>query len=404
MTDDTPPLMGRRPENTRERLTKVSWMLIWMLYLVQVIADLVSRPMSGWEQALGWVGLVVFVGAYIALVMYGPDQRRRAVAYPLIGAMLASAVATSLVLGEHWLPLFIYVSVCFGAALRPPYSVLGNLGCAGLVIVCGLLNGSDTGTITALTITAALSGLAMIGLRRLIETNRELQAARATIASMAATEERLRLARDLHDLLGHSLSLITLKSELAGRLLPDRPEAAAGQVADIEKVSRQALVDVREAVSGYRRATVDGELASAKDAMRSAGIIATVAPELDRLAADGHPRLAPDRAGALAWALREAATNAVRHSGAARCTLGIEAWDDRIAVVVTDDGEGAPSDAASPGNGLRGLEERLLLVDGTLETGPGPRGRGFRLRASVPLLPELPEPAEGRADEADVPG
>ncbi len=159
----------------------------------------------------------------------------------------------------------------------------------------------------------------MAGVRQLVRTTIELREARATVAQLAANEERLRLARDLHDLLGHSLSLITLKSELAGRMLPAHPEKAAQQVADIEQVSRQALVDVREAVSGYRRPRLAGELAGAQVALTAAGITAALPPDLDPVPADTDE----EAESALAWALREAVTNVVRHSGARRCTVEV---------------------------------------------------------------------------------
>jgi two-component system sensor histidine kinase DesK len=215
---------------------------------------------------------------------------------------------------------------------------------------------------------------------------RELREARATVAHLAAAEERLRLARDLHDLLGHSLSLITLKSELAGRFMDqDRQEAARAQVADIENVARQSLIDVREAVGGYRRPTLAVELAAAKTALAAA----QVTLEADPSVAEGRPGLGGEEAGALAWALREAVTNVVRHGeGATVCTVSMdETWDGegaRYAVLeVSDNGRGPGK--SGPGNGLSGLEERLALVDGRLETGVGRRGKGFLLRALVPL-------------------
>ncbi|WP_223283801.1 sensor histidine kinase [Streptomyces sp. FBKL.4005] len=202
--------------------------------------------------------------------------------------------------------------------------------------------------------------------------------ARATVAQLAANEERLRLARDLHDLLGHSLSLITLKSELAGRMLPDHPDKAARQVADIEQVSRQALVDVREAVTGYRRPRLAAELAGAQVALTAAGVVAEVPAEPDLA---GVPE---DAESALAWALREAVTNVVRHSGADRCVIRLlrrQTLDGPVLELsVEDDGSGGSGNG--PGNGLTGLTERLEKAGGTLEAG---RTRhGFRLLARAP--------------------
>jgi two-component system sensor histidine kinase DesK len=224
-----------------------------------------------------------------------------------------------------------------------------------------------------------LIGFAMTGVRQLVRTTIELRQARATVAQLAANEERLRLARDLHDLLGHSLSLITLKSELAGRMLPAHPDKAAQQVADIEQVSRQALVDVREAVTGYRRPRLAAELAGARVALTAAGVSAELPAEPPL---DGVPE---ESESALAWALREAVTNVVRHSGAGRCTVEVlrrQTLDGAFLELTVED-NGSGGSGKDPGNGLTGLAERLHKAGGTLEAGRVKRG--FRLVARVPL-------------------
>jgi two-component system sensor histidine kinase DesK len=230
-----------------------------------------------------------------------------------------------------------------------------------------------------LVLLVLLIGFAMTGVRQLVRTTVELRKARATVAQLAANEERLRLARDLHDLLGHSLSLITLKSELAGRMLPDHPDKAAQQVTDIENVSRQALVDVREAVTGYRRPRLSGELAGAQVALTAADVTADLPTEPDLAG------VAEENESALAWALREAITNVVRHSGARRCTVELirrQTLDGpHLELSVEDDGSGGSGNG--PGNGLSGLTERLEKVGGALEAGR--TRRGFRLVARVPL-------------------
>lgn len=167
-------------------------------------------------------------------------------------------------------------------------------------------------------------------------------------------------------------------------MLPDHPEQAAAQVADIEQVSRQALIDVRSAVTGYRRPTLPGELAGARTALAAAGITADVPAE----APDDLPEKPEE---VLAWALREAVTNVVRHSGARHCTVTLaprQTLDGKVLeLTVSDDGVG-PS-GTKPGNGLTGIGERLATVDGTLITsmanaGPG-SGKGFTLALTVPL-------------------
>jgi two-component system sensor histidine kinase DesK len=230
-----------------------------------------------------------------------------------------------------------------------------------------------------LLLMVTMLGFAMTGVRQLVRTTVELRKARATVAQLAANEERLRLARDLHDLLGHSLSLITLKSELAGRMLPDHPDKAAQQVADIEQVSRQALVDVREAVTGYRRPRLAAELAGAQVALTAASVIAELPAEPDLT---GVPE---ESESALAWALREAVTNVVRHSGAARCTIELvrrQTLDGPVLELSVED-NGTGGSGTGPGNGLTGLTERLEKAGGALEAGRV--RRGFRLVARVPV-------------------
>src|SRR5581483_8548167 len=184
---------------------------------------------------------------------------------------------------------------------------------AGAMSAIGGASGGNT--IGALASTAGV-GLLMLLLRDLRVRNSELLEARAELARLAVAQERERFARDLHDLLGHSLSVIALKAELAGRLLgSERPEAAGSEIADVEKVARGALSEVREAVSGYRQPTLEGELAGARAALSAAGIDAEV--RRDPASLDSQTE------AVFAWAVREGATNVIRHSGARRCTVTI---------------------------------------------------------------------------------
>jgi two-component system sensor histidine kinase DesK len=275
------------------------------------IGDLIGPRHGGPAKIAGAVALTVFVVTYLGLVAFRSMKGTRpAVDYTAIGAMLMLAVGTSITLGEAWLTLFTYTSVCVAAILPTRLSLRGVVAVTAVAVIVSVPAGTDNGTLVAILLPTLLSGVAMGALQRLVTTMRELREARAAVAHLAASEERLRLARDLHDLLGHSLSLIAIKSELAGRFMDqDQQEAARTQVADIEAVARQSLADVREAVSGFRRPTLPGK--------------------------------------------------------------------------------------SSPGNGLSGLEERLALVDGRLDTGTGPGGRGFRLRAYVPLRPVTVAAADG---------
>ncbi|WP_030997112.1 sensor histidine kinase [Streptomyces sp. NRRL F-5630] len=375
-----PALLGSPPGNRRALRGKVLWIGVWLVFLIDPLDDLVSGPHGAPARAAGWAGLLVFVACYLTLVVRDVTRPYTSLrALVLLGLMLALAVALPLGLGESWYVLLVYFAVSCAAALPLPYSRYAVVASAALLLALPPLRGHDPAWETVIPV--LLGGFAMTGVRELVRTTVELRRARATVAELAANEERLRLARDLHDLLGHSLSLITLKSELAGRLLPAHPAEAARQVTEIEQVGRQALTDVRAAVGGYRQPTLDGELAGARIALATAGIAAHLPDEA--------PALPPEPAAALAWVLREAVTNVVRHSGARACHVSLttrQSLQGRyLDLRVEDDGEGPAG--ASYGNGLTGLRERLAAVGGTLTTGPARAGRrgGFVLHAHVPL-------------------
>jgi two-component system sensor histidine kinase DesK len=191
----------------------------------------------------------------------------------------------------------------------------------------------------------------------------------------AADEERLRLARDLHDLLGHGLSLITIKSQLARRLSAAGDSArAANEIADIERVARESLQDVRHAVDGYRQPSFTSEIAGARAALTAAGIDSTIDVSADPL---------PTAVDAtLAWVVRESVTNVIRHSGAAACSIRLMRETSEASLEITDNGRTA--EVGAPGNGLRGLQERAAARGGHADAGPLPHG-GFRVHVSVPL-------------------
>jgi two-component system sensor histidine kinase DesK len=188
------------------------------------------------------------------------------------------------------------------------------------------------------------------------------------------SEERLRIARDLHDLLGHSLSVIALKSELARKLVEREPARAAAELDDIQAVSRTALAEVRDAVQGYRRLALADALEGAQAALAAAGI--------DCELAEADVALPADVDAALAWAVREGSTNVIRHSGASHCLIRVDGDGDHAAVVIEDDGTAVAS--AGNGSGLSGLSERAHRLRGDLEAGARPEG-GFRLQLTVPL-------------------
>lgn len=229
-------------------------------------------------------------------------------------------------------------------------------------------------------INSAFVGAAAVGGRLLWASYNELEVAREEIARLAVSEERLRFARDVHDLLGQSLAMIVLKSELAARQLPaDADDSLRQELRDVARAARGSLNDLREAVAGYRRPTLQAEVSSARTALRAAGIDFTVD--------DGFGPLPDESDSVLAWCLREAVTNVLKHSGARRCTVRLTRADGVARMQVTDDGRGAES--TSGGSGLVGIRERIDLAGGTVEVSPG-HDRGFELTIAVPAPAEIP--------------
>jgi two-component system sensor histidine kinase DesK len=200
----------------------------------------------------------------------------------------------------------------------------------------------------------------------------DLRLSHEEVRRLAATAERERIGRDLHDLLGHTLSLIALKSELAGKLLARDPVAARREIADVERITRDALAQVRSAVSGMRAAGLVGEIASARLLLECAGV---------RFAYSGFDReLPPAQEACLALALREAVTNIQRHAGATHAEAALVVDDDGVQLTVRDDGSGG---IAAHGNGLNGMRERVEALGGSLRIDAG-RGRGTQLILRLP--------------------
>jgi two-component system sensor histidine kinase DesK len=217
-----------------------------------------------------------------------------------------------------------------------------------------------------------LGALAVFGLRRAIQRSVELNAARKDMAELAVQEERNRFARDLHDILGHSLTVITVKAELAGKLIEANPTRAAAEVADVESLARAALADVRAAVAGYRELSLAGELVSARAALQAAEIKPDLPTTMDEVPEENRELFA--------WVVREGVTNVVRHSGAKRCTIRITATQ----IEVLDDGKGPTPGGGASGHGLVGLRERADQVGASVQVGQAPGG-GFRLAVEVGL-------------------
>jgi two-component system, NarL family, sensor histidine kinase DesK len=374
---------------------------IWLVYLIQPIADLSSRHHTAAWTAGGIALTLAFCTVYL-LVTVTWDRRPREAQLGL-GVIAVLAVLACLVYGSDWNTLWIYVSVATGFVVpgrrRAMLAVAGVGGC--YLLLSSITHAAVSNALIVL-LPVVLVGWAMVGFRMQILLMQELRQARETVARLAANEERLRLARDMHDLTGQSLSLITLKSELAARRLAGlapsaERDAALAEITDIGRVSRQTLHDIREAVSGYRRPTLAVEIITARTLLEAAGIHLDDDPALTT----NSGSFGPDAEAALAWCLREAATNVIRHSGARNCRIRLTGHAGELSLEVSDDGRGlsraggAPGDEPLPaGSGLHGMSERLSAAGGRFSAGSvGRDGRGFRLIATVPASPVTPAAA-----------
>lgn len=325
--------------------------------------------------------VAVFAGV-VAWTLWRPGRATAAVTLVLF---VLAAVIVLLDPHSDWLILFYYPAV--GAGLLSPAraAVVAVLAVAMTATLAAWLiqpnpNALEWG------LECALLGFGALAIARLVETQRELALARAQIARLAVVDERLRIARDLHDLLGHGLSVISLKAQLAGRLLPDDPARAAVEVADIEQVVRSALDDVRAAVAGYRRLSLEGELRGANAMLEAAGARTEVHYE------GGPLPEAVDET--FAWSVREAVTNVVRHAHARRVTFAIRRLEASARLEIVNDGAGVhdrrPTAASADGrggSGLAGLAERARRLGGGLEAGPTGDGR-YRVVVELPVEEE----------------
>src|ERR1700722_18234851 len=324
--------------------------LVWLGFILAPIINAFGR---GGQPALQhWLVVAAafgFAAIYIAMVLNWMNEDRLRLSYSLAAAQLVLAVALTIGDQDSWGYLFCYCAACTAMIAPSSIGFLAVLVCAGIQIGSTEIAGASIGTSLSFAASVVGVGLLLTLMRDLRIRNQELADARAELAHAAVAAERERFARDLHDLLGHSLSVIAIKAELAGRLLPGSPERAAVEVGEVEGVARQALSEVRQAVSGYRQPTLAGELEGARVALSAAGIDASI---------DREPvSLDPEVEAVLAWTVREGATNVIRHSGAKRCSVTVRASDGDAGVEVVDDGvgNGHRSGRAEGGNGLIGL-------------------------------------------------
>jgi two-component system sensor histidine kinase DesK len=370
---------GELPEHPGPPPTGFS-LLPWLLMGLGSFSNIFQgKTPNPW---IGGVGLFTFNTLYIYVTFRSFDEKKREETSTRAALVLMGLVTCALGIGYggNWLLFFPLLGLAAGSTVRGEALRWTGFGLAALAgTVSAFREGWDGINIAYATFLSAMVTAAILGLS---EAVRKLRAAREELARRAVEEERMRFSRDLHDLLGHTLSVIVVKSEAARRLAPRDMDAALGQITDIEAVGRQALTEIREAVTGYREGSLSTELDRARSALTAAG----VEPVVRR----SGPPLTPQTEALLGWVVREAVTNAVRHSGASRCEITVHGTAERVRLTVADNGDGTsahPVTEGVGGTGLKGLTERLAAAGGSLRAGPSPRG-GFTVTAELPYEAE----------------
>lgn len=373
LTVDTVAIMSSDSKTRRRGITLVVAHTAWLWFLLPTAAAAAHRPVAA-------AGLIVFVLLYMTLVAVPvlnlpvrPAAHHAGLAVlALLGTGLAAACAAG---PGNWPVLLLFVGSAGALGLSRPVAGFAWVGCsAAAILAIGAANSlpvGDTAPIALVTALACASTIAFVRFVRLVE---ELRRTQLELARTGVERERLRFAQDLHDLLGHTLSLIVVKAEVVRRLTPTDPERAATEAADIERIGRTALAEVRDAVTGYREHGFARELDNARTVLTGVDIEVT----LDET---GHP-LGAEADDVFRWVLREAVTNVMRHSAATRCDIVVSAGPGEATLTVRDNGVGGDP---SPGNGLRGLAERVERAGGTLQLGPAPGG-GIELTARLPAM------------------
>lgn len=349
---------------------------IWLLYLVQPFTTAWDHR-STWH---GWVGMIatvlfgaVYVGSFFIMrrdappgppILIEPFDRTY---LPVILAAVVLGAVMCVAIGVDGLTAAPYLAVML--VIWFP-NRLGWL--VGVVVGAGgfLLSATVPGwkQQPGIFFGTCIATLAVWGISQAMSRAMQVAQMREENAQLVIQEERNRFARDLHDILGHSLTVVTVKAELAGRLIEVDPARAKAEIADLERLSRDALADVRRALSGYREITLPGELARARSALEAAGICATLPNSTEDVPSEVRELFA--------WTVREGVTNVLRHSGAEKCEVLLSA----SGVEVRDNGRGA--DVPGSGHGLIGLRERAAELGAVVVTQS--LNPGFSLKVCLP--------------------
>lgn len=367
MVDDDAPIHSPAQLPGSSSLTdpweRFGWVMsvIWLVFLAFPIRSALEQPAP--RGVLGLAGILAFAGLYVyAFVRFprcGTPLRTRTLA---LGALLALVVVTATTIGIQSIGLVPFI-VAY-ATFHQPFARAIGITAGALVLTAMYISieesWQDAWFIPAIIVLVAFS----TGATRWIEIRQHHHNALSDEYRLVA--ERERVARDVHDVLGHSLTIITVKSELARRLIDIDPDRAAHEIEEIESISREALTEIRATVTGLRTARLDDELEHARNALTSAGI--------DYHGPDAPDLLEPRQREVAGWVVREAVTNVVRHSGASTCHIDVS----QRRLTITDDGRGIPEpNGKVGGTGLHSIRERVETTGGAVSIGPGTDAGGM---------------------------
>jgi two-component system sensor histidine kinase DesK len=357
------------PENSPLGWTPFAWLVYLSFFLVWAVLN---------NTAFDWLIDGPAVAAFLVLYFRGFWVSGTQL-LPIIVLILGIGLATSI--RNPGASCFVIFAAAFvGDVGRPATAVRWLAAVIGITAIHAWLFALSPAFWVPALVLSVLIGGANIHFCEMRRKDRALIKAHAQAEQLARVAERERIARDLHDLLGHTLSVIVLKSELAAKLAERNPSRAVAEIREVEQISRHALAEVRRAVHGYRGERLADELTAGRGVLEAAGV--TLLAEVEPFA------LPADTERVLALALREAVTNVVRHARASRCIVRLATLGDTVRLSVEDNGVGGE---LAEGAGLAGMRERLAEIGGSLER-DGINGTCLRL--SVPVssaLPGLPQ-------------
>jgi two-component system sensor histidine kinase DesK len=357
-------LMGMRliPKDRAVGWTPYAW-------LVYFIPFLVGPALGGHPTPLRWAETAVGALAFLALYFRGHWLQGRSLLWVIGGLSILGLIFMPTNPGAP--ALFIFASAFAGDVGETAPAVWTIVGVLVALVAGATLEGVSPvfwwwGAFFTVLVGAVNMHYAQVG-----RSNKKLKLAQEEVEHLAKVAERERIARDLHDLLGHTLSVIILKSELASKLSERDPERARAEIKDVERISREALSEVRNAIRGYRAGDLASELSNTREALRAAGV--TVEASL------GSMQLSPVQEAVLALALREATTNIVRHANAKSCVIRLDRDGEVGTLRISDDGRGG---LVSEGEGLSGMRERVASLGGKVDRDGS---HGTTLTITVPL-------------------